>query len=84
MNGKIEELGDIHKKDDWFLAKLESSWANARPTFRIFIMALPHGTCNNKNFRWEKPKPGWVKLNFDEDAKGNLDRASCSGVFRDV
>ena len=32
--------------------------------------------------RWEKPSPGWVRLNIDGLALGNLCRAGCGGIIR--
>ena len=32
--------------------------------------------------RWEKPSPGWVRLNIDRSALGNPGRAGCGGIIR--
>ncbi|KAM1235651.1 hypothetical protein ACFX2J_005084 [Malus domestica] len=32
--------------------------------------------------KWEKPKIGWTKLNFDGSSKGKTGKASIGGVFR--
>ena len=32
--------------------------------------------------RWEKPSPGWVRLNIDGSALGNPGRAGCGGIIR--
>ena len=32
--------------------------------------------------KWEKPSPGWVRLNIDGSALGNPGRAGCGGIIR--
>ncbi|GLU23496.1 hypothetical protein SLE2022_394950 [Rubroshorea leprosula] len=32
---------------------------------------------------WDPPPPGWLKLNTDGSAVGNLNNAGCGGLFRD-
>ena len=36
-----------------------------------------------KQVRWEKPQPGWVKLNTDGASGPGLDRTGCGGIIRD-
>ena len=36
-----------------------------------------------KQVRWEKPQPGWVKLNTGGASRPGLDRTGCGGIIRD-
>ena len=36
-----------------------------------------------KQVRWEKPQPGWVKLNTDGASGLGSDRTGCGGIIRD-
>ncbi|KAL4305465.1 hypothetical protein AHAS_Ahas16G0081000 [Arachis hypogaea] len=36
-----------------------------------------------RNVRWNPPPAGWIKLNSDETAQGNLGTIGCGGILRD-
>ena len=52
-----------------------------------FLHYVSKPTRNNhlvvKQVRWEKPDPGWVKLNIDGSLSGSIGTAAGGGLIRD-
>ena len=52
-----------------------------------FLFCVSRPTCNNqlvvKRVSWEKPEPGWFKLNTDGSSRGSTGLTASGGLIRD-
>ncbi|KAK9998309.1 hypothetical protein SO802_017912 [Lithocarpus litseifolius] len=62
---------------------LEKCWALWSLVYFLHCVLNPKisGSRRITRIRWEKPSTGWVRLNIDGSALGNLGRASCGGII---
>ncbi|XP_059070959.1 uncharacterized protein LOC131862033 [Cryptomeria japonica] len=69
---RIEYISDWDKKN-------QMEWGNLHP-LNINVVSKQAKWSNAK---WEPPKAGWIKLNFDGAAKGNPGAAGYGSIIRD-
>lgn len=48
----------------------------------IQFPTIPSSSSSWSNIRWNRPLPGWVKVNLDGASKGNPGSAVCGGLIR--